>query len=77
MHFLRLARFQSVSEEPPHEPQCRMYHDNMSSGGAPLPERAPFYAEQAGEVGLFEPATTVNTGNASEDARTRGVLEKI
>ena len=53
MHFLRLARFQSVSEEPPHEPQCRMYHDNMSSGGAPLPERAPFYAEQAGECRLF------------------------
>ena len=34
-------------------------------------------AERECEVVLFEPASTVNTGNASEDARTRRVLEKI
>jgi mannose-6-phosphate isomerase-like protein (cupin superfamily) len=29
------------------------------------------------EVLLFEPASTVNTGNAADDARTRTVLERI
>jgi mannose-6-phosphate isomerase-like protein (cupin superfamily) len=29
------------------------------------------------EVLLFEPASTVNTGNAADDARTRTVLEHI
>ncbi|MCC6998479.1 MAG: cupin domain-containing protein, partial [Deltaproteobacteria bacterium] len=34
-------------------------------------------AERECEVVLFEPATTVNTGNASDDARTRRELAKI
>jgi mannose-6-phosphate isomerase-like protein (cupin superfamily) len=29
------------------------------------------------EILLFEPASTVNTGNAADDARTRTVLERI
>jgi mannose-6-phosphate isomerase-like protein (cupin superfamily) len=34
-------------------------------------------ADGACEVLLFEPASTVNTGNAADDARTRTVLEHI
>lgn len=34
-------------------------------------------AEREVEVLLFEPATTVNTGNATDDARTRRALERI